>query len=66
MWLRDSLPLVTYIWAFLPSILNVLLISGGDHMAREGLVISGYAIMWSGNALLIVLLLFILARLMRN
>ncbi|MHC4767748.1 MAG: LptF/LptG family permease, partial [Planctomycetota bacterium] len=66
MWLRDSLPLVTYIWAFLPSILNVLMISGGDHMAREGLVVSGYAVMWSGNALLIVLQLFILARLMRN
>jgi hypothetical protein len=66
MWLRDSLPLVTYVWAFLPSILNVLMISGGDHMAREGLVVSGYAVMWSGNALLIVFQLFILARLMRN
>jgi lipopolysaccharide export LptBFGC system permease protein LptF len=66
MWLRDSLPLVTYVWAFLPSILNVLMISGGDHMAREGLVVSGYAVMWSGNGLLIVFQLFILARLMRN
>ncbi|MHC4083190.1 MAG: LptF/LptG family permease [Planctomycetota bacterium] len=66
MWLRDSLPLVTYVWAFLPAILNVLMISGGDHMAREGLVVSGYAVMWSGNGLLLVLTLYILARLMRN
>ncbi|MHC4422122.1 MAG: LptF/LptG family permease [Planctomycetota bacterium] len=66
MWLRDTLPLVTYIWAFLPSILDVMLISGGDHMVREGLVVSGYVVMWSGNALLVGILLFILARLMRN
>jgi lipopolysaccharide export LptBFGC system permease protein LptF len=66
MWLRESLPLVTYIWAFLPAILNVLLISGGDHMVRGGLVAGGFAVMWSGNALLLGMLLYILARLMRN
>ena len=66
MWLRDSLPLVTYIWAFLPSILDVGLISGGDNMVREGIVVAGYAVMWSCNALLLLLLLYILARLMRN
>ena len=38
MLLRDSPPLVTYTWAFLPSILDILLISGGDHMVRRGLV----------------------------
>lgn len=66
MWLRNSLPLVTYIWAFLPSVLDILLISGGDHMIRHGLVFGGTAVMWSGNALLAVILLGVLARLMRN
>jgi lipopolysaccharide export LptBFGC system permease protein LptF len=66
MWLRDSLPLVTYIWAFLPSILDMLLISGGDHMVRSDLVVTGFAVMWSGNALLLVITLYVLSRLMRN
>ena len=66
MWLRNSLPLVTYIFAFLPSVLDILLISGGDHMIRHGLVVGGTAVMWSGNALLAVILLGVLARLMRN
>jgi hypothetical protein len=35
-------------------------------MVRGGLVAGGFAVMWSGNALLLGMLLYILARLMRN
>lgn len=66
MWLRDSLPLVIYVWAFAPSILDMLLISGGDHMIRQGQILGGVLIMWSGNALLLAVLTFALVRLMRN
>jgi lipopolysaccharide export LptBFGC system permease protein LptF len=66
MWLRDSLPLVIYIWAFMPSILDILVISGGEQMVNTGLIASGYILMWSGNALLLAIILFVLARLMRN
>jgi lipopolysaccharide export system permease protein len=66
MWLRDSLPLVIYIWAFLPSILDILVISGGETMVNSGVVIAGYAVMWSGNVLLLAVILFVLSRLMRN
>ena len=66
MWLRDSLPLVIYVWAFAPSILDMLLISGGDHMIRQGQILGGVMIMWSGNALLLAVLTFALVRLMRN
>lgn len=66
MWLRDSLPLVIYVWAFAPSILDMLLISGGDHMVRQGQILGGVLIMWSGNGLLLAALTFALIRLMRN
>ncbi|MHC4219428.1 MAG: LptF/LptG family permease [Planctomycetota bacterium] len=66
MWLRNSLPLVTYIWAFLPSILDILVISGGEQMVNSGVVITGYIVMWSGNVLLVAITLVVLARLMRN
>jgi lipopolysaccharide export LptBFGC system permease protein LptF len=66
MWLRESLPLVIYIWAFLPSILDILVISGGETMVNSGVVVTGYAVMWSGNVLLLGVILFVLSRLMRN
>ncbi len=65
-WLRHSLPLVIYIWAFVPSIGNVLLIAGGDHMIRSGLAIPGMMVLWSGNALLLTMLVLVYRRLMRN
>ncbi len=66
MWLRHSVPLVIYVWAFLPSVLDILLISSGDHMARSGLVAGGITLMWSGNILLMVLLAFVFMKLSRN
>ncbi len=50
MWLRESLPLVVYLWSFLPSVLSMILISGGEQMIRDGQVAGGTLVMWSGNA----------------
>lgn len=66
MWLRHSLPLVIYVWAFVPSIANIMLISSGDHMIQSGLTVSGTIVMWSGNALLLLISLVVFLRLMRN
>jgi lipopolysaccharide export LptBFGC system permease protein LptF len=65
MWLRGSLPLTIYLLAFIPSILDLVLISGGDQVLREGKA-SGWLVMWSGNAGLLVLLLLAYGRLCRN
>ncbi len=64
--LRDSLPLVIYVWAFVPSILDVILISGGGHILKGGQVALGTGVLWSGNALLAVIIVFAYRRLIRN
>lgn len=66
MYLRGAMPLVVYIWAFAPSILALILISGGDKMIRDGGMISGVAVMWSGNIALMVMLSITYLRLARN
>lgn len=66
MWLRDSLPLVIYIWSFVPSVLNIVLISGGHHMIRSGQVFGGFIVMWSGNALVLAVTIYVFSRLMRH
>jgi hypothetical protein len=66
MWLRESLPLVIYLWAFLPSIIDLILISSGEHMLRDGALAGGAAVMWSGNAVIVILLLLAYRSLARN
>jgi len=66
MWLRESLPLTIYLWAFLPSILDLVFISGGEQMMREGNLAVGAVVMWSGNAALIVILFSVFRRLVRS
>lgn len=66
MWLRGSLPLVIYVWAFAPSVLDLILISGGDKIMRDGEMISGFLVMWSGNVALLLLFGFVYLRLIRN
>lgn len=66
MLLRNSLPLVIYVWAFAPSILDVILISGGGHMVRGGQVALGTVVLWSGNALLVAMIAVAYKRLIRN
>jgi lipopolysaccharide export LptBFGC system permease protein LptF len=66
MWLRESLPLTIYLLAFLPAILDLILISGGEQIVRDGEYLLGGSIMWSGNALLVAILAFSYLRLRRN
>ena len=64
--LRESLPLVVYLVAFLPSVLDLILISSGEHMMREGDLVIGGIIMWSGNAALLVMFIVAYLKLRRN
>jgi lipopolysaccharide export LptBFGC system permease protein LptF len=66
MWLRDSMPLTIYLLAFLPSVLNLILISSGDHVIRDNSIIGGLSVMWSGNIVLTILIILAYARLARN
>jgi lipopolysaccharide export LptBFGC system permease protein LptF len=56
-WRRASMPLTIYLLAFLPALLNIVLIAGGQQVMRGGSVTVGTALMWSGNALLLALFL---------
>jgi hypothetical protein len=65
-WMRHSSPLVVYVWAFLPAVIDIMLIASGDHRARAGDLVGGLVIMWSGIALLIGALVYVYHRLARN
>tara|TARA_Y100000589_G_scaffold21991_1_gene18330 strand:+ start:33533 stop:35158 length:1626 start_codon:yes stop_codon:yes gene_type:complete len=66
MLMRHALPLSVYMWAFLPALLDLVLISSGSSMIRAGSVSVGLVIMWSGNGLLLCMLLACYARLSRH
>ena len=65
-WMRHSSPLVVYVWAFLPAVIDIMLIASGDHRARAGDLVGGLVIMWSGIALLIGAQVYVYRRLARN
>ncbi len=65
MWHRNSLPLATYLWAFLPAIGDLIVISAGEQLLRDGRPL-GYFIMWSGNTVLLILFFFSYWRVSRN
>ena len=50
MLLRRRTPLAIYTIAFFPSILALILISSGEHLIRDGRMLTGGLVMWSGNA----------------
>lgn len=50
-WLRNALPLTVYLLAFMPSVLDLLMISGGDQLMRDGNPF-GYVVMWGGSAVM--------------
>ena len=56
--LRDIPALSVYFWAFLPAVVDVLLIFTGGQMVRDGQMATGFGVMWGGNSLLVVLILF--------
>ena len=64
--MRNSLPLVIYGIAFVPAIINVLVISGGEQMIKYGDFAPGLALAVSGNLLLALIILVALWRLSRN
>ncbi len=65
-WMRHSSPLVVYVWAFLPAVIDIMLIASGDHMARAGQLAGGVVLMWSGIALLLGAQAYVYRRLARN
>ena len=66
MQLRNSQPLVVYMWAFLPALLDLVLISSGSSMIRAGSVLLGLTLMWSGNGFLLLFISVGYARLARH
>lgn len=65
-WLRHAQPLHIYLIAFLPSVLDLMLISGGEQMMRDGDVQIGAIVIWTGNLLLAGMIVFAFRKLMRN
>jgi len=63
---RHATPLGVYLWAFLPSVVDLIVISSGEHMMRDGNRIPGFVVMWSGNAALLAIALLAFRRLARN
>lgn len=66
MWRRQSTPLAIYLLAFLPSVLDLILISSGEQLVRDGNEVGGMILMWAGNAVLVGLIGFAYNRLARN
>lgn len=66
MQLRNSQPLVVYMWAFLPALLDLVLISSGSSMIRAGSVLLGLTLLWSGNGFLLLFIFMGYARLARH
>lgn len=65
MWLRGSLPLTIYLLAFLPSVLDLILISAGEQLMRDGRAI-GPVVMWSGNLLMLAIIVTAYLRLSKH
>ena len=65
-WKRNSLPLTMYLIAFIPGILNIVMIAGGQQVIRADNIVWGVIISWSGNAILLVCSMYALRQLARN
>ena len=63
---RSAMPLTVYLLAFLPSVLDLLMISGGEQMIKYGDPVAGTLLAFSGNFLLLLLIIGISWRLSRN
>ena len=64
--MRTSPPLTVYVFAFIPAILDIVLISGGEQALRREPDLWGYVLIWSGNLILGGTCLFAWSRLRRN
>jgi lipopolysaccharide export LptBFGC system permease protein LptF len=63
---RNAQPLNIYLLAFIPALFDLLLVNSGGHLIRGGDMVTGYAVMWSGNGLVVVLIVLLLTRLQRH
>jgi hypothetical protein len=64
--MRQAMPLTVYILAFLPAVANIFMVSGGQLMMSDGLLVAGSIVMWGGNAVLLAALALTWRRLARN
>jgi len=64
--MRSAQPLTVYVIAFVPALLNLVLIAGGTSFMRQGSEIGGLALMWSGNFLLLGLIAIAWHRMARH
>jgi len=64
--LRGANPLQVYLLAFLPSIGDVLLISGGEQMLKESTSVAGILVTSSGNLMLATMILVAYRQVARN
>lgn len=62
---RSALPLNIYLWAFLPSVIDLVLISGGQDMVEEDHPL-GEVVLWMGNVALLGLIIILYRRVRRN
>ena len=65
-YMRNALPLTIYLIAFLPAIIDILLISGGEQMVKYRDFGPGTLVAFSGNGILLLMLVIFWWRLSRN
>jgi hypothetical protein len=63
---RNRTPLFVYLLAFLPAIVDILLISGGEQMLKRSTSIAGLCIAFGGNAALIGVCLYAALRVRKH
>lgn len=66
MLLRQRSALAVYAVAFLPAVLSLILISGGEQVMRDGRPVGGAVLMWSGHAATLLVTAGAWLRLRRN
>ncbi len=64
--LRGANPLQVYVLAFLPSILDIMLISGGEQMLKGGTSVLGIVVCCSGNLMIFATIWVAYRRIARN
>ncbi len=66
--LRGQLPLVVFFWSFLLAIVSIIIIHTGQSLAATGRmpVAGGLAVLWSGNAAMLLVTFMVYRRLARN
>ena len=64
--LRHALPLTVYMIGFLPGLMDLVLISAGAGSIRQGHLLGGLVLMWSGSGIVLLAIGFAWWRLRRN